>query len=92
MLNYRIVRENTFDCENLDGYEEFVDMLQQRKLVRLNNLIQHTNKSIGLEFYANDAHLDINKYKSYVRGKYVDFSAKAINSLLGLQMLEKCKL
>lgn len=92
LLNYRIVRENTFDCENLDGYEEFVDMLQQRKLVRLNNLIQHTNKCIRLEFYANDAYLDINKYKSYVRGKYVDFSAKAINSLLGLQMLEKCKL
>lgn len=48
LLNYRIVRGNTFDCEILDGYEEFVYMLQQRKLVRLNNLIQHTNKSIGL--------------------------------------------
>lgn len=75
LSSYHIMRERAFNCKDLGGYDELVATLQQRQWVRFNNLIQETNKSIGLEFYENDAHHDSNSYTSYVRSKYVDFSA-----------------
>lgn len=51
LVDYHIVREKAFACEDLGDFREMVEMLQQRYWVCFNNLIQETNKSIGLEFY-----------------------------------------
>lgn len=67
-------------------------MLQQRQWVSFNDLIQKTNKTIGLEFYANAAFSDVGSYTSNVRGKQIDNSASAINFILNLQPLPVCAL
>lgn len=90
LVIYHLVKEMAFNCEDLGWYNDLVETLQQRQWVWFNNLIQETNKFIGLQFYANVAYLDANSYISYVRGKYVDFSGHDINSLINLQPSEEC--
>ncbi|KAI5404413.1 hypothetical protein KIW84_051542 [Lathyrus oleraceus] len=53
LVDYHIVRETTFDLNDLQGFGEVKEVLQQRQWVSFNNLIHETNKRISLEFYAN---------------------------------------
>lgn len=66
LVGYNIVREITFVCEDLRGFREMVEMLQQWHLVIFNNLIQETNKTIGLEFYTNEDFGYVGTCTSYV--------------------------
>ncbi|KAI5422063.1 hypothetical protein KIW84_045494 [Lathyrus oleraceus] len=54
-MDYHIVRERAFDLNDLQGFGEVEELLQQRQWVSFNNLIHETNKSISLEFYVNAA-------------------------------------
>ncbi|KAI5407040.1 hypothetical protein KIW84_053339 [Lathyrus oleraceus] len=92
LINYYIMRERAFTCEDLQGFREMVEMLQQRHWVSFNNLIREANKNIGLEFYANATFIKVATYISYVRGKYVNYSVNAINSLFNLQPPHVCAL
>lgn len=64
-----MVKESAFDLEGLVGFENVVEMVQQRHWIRFNNLIQETNQSIALEFYANTAFQSSYYFTSYVQGK-----------------------
>lgn len=66
-MDYHIVRERDFSWDDLRGFEEVVEMLQQWQWVSFNDLIQNTNKTIGLEFYANVAFSDVGSYTSYCK-------------------------
>lgn len=66
LVDYHIMRERAFACKDLGGFGEVVEILQQRHCMSFNNLIQETNKTIGLEFYANAALSDVGTYTSYV--------------------------
>ncbi|KAI5447035.1 hypothetical protein KIW84_014760 [Lathyrus oleraceus] len=48
-------------------------------------LMEETNKTIDLDFYAYIAFSDVGSYTSYVRSKYINYSTSAINSILNLQ-------
>jgi len=50
-------------------------------------IFEQAKKTFTLEFYANTRFLG-KKYKSYVKGKYIDYSPEAINKLLVLR--EQC--
>lgn len=91
-MDYHIMREISFACKDLRGFKEVVEMLQQRQWVCFNDLIQKTNKTIGLKFYENDDFSDVGSYTSYVQGKYIDYSASVINSILNLQPPPVCAL
>lgn len=86
------MRERDFAYDNLKGFEEVVEMLQHRQWVSFNDLIQKTNKTIGLEFYAKANFSDVGSYTSYVRGKYIDYYSNAINSILNFQPPPVCSL
>lgn len=59
LMDYHIVRKRTFPLEDLQGFGEIAEALQQRRWVSFNNLIHDTNKSISLEFYAKMRHLEM---------------------------------
>ncbi|KAI5419341.1 hypothetical protein KIW84_043487 [Lathyrus oleraceus] len=67
LLDYHVVKERAFHLYDLRGFEEIGEHLQQMQWVNFNNLIHETNKSIGLEFYANAAFGPSDSYTSYVR-------------------------
>lgn len=92
IVDYHIVKEKAFDLIDLRGFEEIGEHLQRRQWVSFNNLIHETNKSIGLEFYANATFGAMNLYTSYVRGKYIDYSPFTLNSLFNLQSPPACAL
>lgn len=84
LVDYHIVRYMEFTFEDLRGFEEVVEILQQWHWVSSNYLIQETNKTTSLDFYANEDFSDVGTYISYVRGKYIDYSTSAINYILNL--------
>lgn len=92
LVDYHIVREKDSVSDDLRGFEEVVEMLQQRQCVSFNDLTQKTNKTIGLEFYANVAFSDVGCYTSYMWGKYIDYSSSAIKSILNLHPHPVCAL
>lgn len=55
-------------------------------------MIKETNKSTGLEFYANVALHSFKYYTSYVRGKNVNYSPSKINVLLHIPTLSRCNI
>ncbi|KAL5073742.1 hypothetical protein RYX36_012726, partial [Vicia faba] len=67
LADYHISRERAFDCTNFQDFSEIVEMLQQRQWERFNNIIGEMNKTIGLDFYANETFLSNDSYTSYVR-------------------------
>ncbi|CAL5200597.1 unnamed protein product [Lathyrus oleraceus] len=71
LVDYHIVREKAFTLEDLQGFGEIGEALQQRHWVSFNNLIHDTNKTTGLEFYVNAAFGEVNSYTSYMRGEEV---------------------
>lgn len=73
MVDYHIVSEREFACEDLQDFGETVEVLQQRRWVSFNNLICEANKNIALDFYANTTFGEVGTYSSYVRGKYVGY-------------------
>lgn len=50
LVDYHIVRERAFALDNLQGFGEVGEVLQQRRWVSFKNLIHEANKNIGLEF------------------------------------------
>ncbi|KAI5403936.1 hypothetical protein KIW84_051183 [Lathyrus oleraceus] len=68
LVDYHIVMEKAFVLDDLQGFGEVGEVLQQRRWISFNNLIHETNKSIDLEFYANVAFGEVISYTSYVRG------------------------
>ena len=58
--------------------------LERRGWTKLNSMIQHLNRSIAIELFANifQTKKDTNPYVSFVRGKQVRFSPDTINTLL----------
>ncbi|PNX86557.1 hypothetical protein L195_g042635 [Trifolium pratense] len=80
--------ERGFIIDKLQEYPEILEELERRKWLKLNGLIKKTNATIALEFYANA--YGRNDYVSYVRGKMIDYSAEAINSLLELEAPVQC--
>ncbi|KAI5396135.1 hypothetical protein KIW84_062369 [Lathyrus oleraceus] len=53
LVDYHIVKERVFALDDLQGFGEVGEDVQQRRLASFNNLIHETNKNIGMEFYAN---------------------------------------
>lgn len=45
LVDYHIVQKRAFACEDLRGFGEVVEILQQRYWVSFNNLIQESNKT-----------------------------------------------
>lgn len=88
IVGIRFHGERGFNIEKLQGHPEILQQLQNRGWLRLNELIKDSIATIALEFYANA--YGRNDYTSYVRGKMIDYSADAINSLLGLQAPTQC--
>ncbi|WJX78057.1 hypothetical protein P8452_61315 [Trifolium repens] len=88
IVGIRFHGERGFNIDKLQGHPEILQQLQNRGWLRLNELIKDSNATIALEFYANT--YGRNDYTSYVRGKMIDYSADAINSLLGLQAPAQC--
>ncbi|KAI5442674.1 hypothetical protein KIW84_011636 [Lathyrus oleraceus] len=68
LVDYHIVRERAFTCDDLKIFGEVVGVLQQRNWVSFNNLIHEANNNIGLESYANATFGEVRTYTSYVRG------------------------
>jgi len=52
-------------------------------------IFEQANKTLALEF-ATNARFSGRRYGSYVRGKDIDFSPKAINTLLQIHPPEQC--
>ncbi|KAI5444642.1 hypothetical protein KIW84_013061 [Lathyrus oleraceus] len=71
---------------------KFLSEANADKYLKLVDYHIETNKTIGLESYANVAFSDVDSYTSYIRGKYIDYSSSAINSLLNFQPLPVCAL
>lgn len=92
MLDYHIMKERAFASEDVQGFKEVIEMLQQRWWVSFNNLIRETNKIIGLEFYTNADFGAHGTYQSYVWGKYIDYSPTTINLLFDLESPYVCTL
>lgn len=92
LVDYQIVKKRVFTLDDLQGFREAGEVLQQRHWVSFNNLFHEINKSIGLEFYANAVFGEVNSYTSYVWGKYIDYSPSAINSIFNLQPPHVCAL
>lgn len=88
--NYKVVIEKDFNFLNMKGYKLLEYMLEERRWIKLNNLIQEKKKSISLEFHANAFNKELHSYKSYVQGKYIDYSPDTINDLLDLCPLVLC--
>jgi hypothetical protein len=66
-------------------------MIRQRGWEELNEMVKGlNNKSVIMEFFAN-ARFSPTVYQAYVRGKMIDYSPDAINSLLGLTPPEECE-
>lgn len=91
VINYNVVKERDFEVDNLEGYDDFVVVLERSGWSRLNCVIQETNQSIGLDYYANVAHRQFKDYTSYVRGKSIDLVSLELiiffiyNLLLGVK-------
>lgn len=92
LVDYRIMRERAFTCEDLQGFGEVVEVLQQKCWVSFNNWIREANENISLEFYANATFGEVGIYTSYVQGKYINYSPSAINSLFNFQPSHACAL
>ncbi|MCI19193.1 hypothetical protein A2U01_0040349, partial [Trifolium medium] len=88
IVGVRFNGERGFKTEKLQEYPEILEELERRKWLKLNGLIKKTNATIALDFYANAYGRD--DYVSYVRGKMIDYSAEAINSLLELEAPVQC--
>lgn len=71
LVDFHIVRDMALTCEDLQGFGEVVEVLQQRYWVSFNNLIREANKNIGLEIYTNVTYGEVGTYTSYVRGEKV---------------------
>lgn len=72
------------------GYEELVEILEYKGRMKFNNLIQNTNKSIGLNFFTHVGYYPLNEFMSYVWGKHIDYNPFVINVLLNLQPSHVC--
>lgn len=92
LLDYHIMGKRAFTLDDLQGFGEVGEVLQQRHWVSFNNLIHEINNSTGLEFYTNVAFGEVNSYTSYVWGKYIDYSPFSITSLFNLQPPFVCAL
>lgn len=66
VVNHKVVHERVFDCKYLVGYEELVEILEYKGWMKFNNLIQKTNKSIGLNFFTYVGYYPLNEFMSYV--------------------------
>lgn len=77
------------DTENLNTYPQIFETILNRKWVKLNNLVGEANISIMLEFFANTNGSPIN-YTYYAWGKFIYFSLKVINNLLGKKASIQC--
>jgi hypothetical protein len=58
--------------------------LEKRGWSKLNSIIQHSNRSVAIELFANtfQTKKDTNPYVSFVCGKHVRFNPDTINTLL----------
>lgn len=84
---YTIIKEHTFDMDNLNGYEELSCMLETRGWTYLNKLIKDTNNSIWFEFYKNSSSCDFKDYMAYVRGKHINYYPITIKILFISKLL-----
>lgn len=51
-------------------------------MVQIQQFDSREKNSISLEFHANAFNKELHSYKSYVQGKYIDYSPDTINDLL----------
>ena len=88
--SYRVIPERGFLLPKLLGNPEFEQIITARGWHGLNDMVfQDANKTMTLEFYAN-ARFSGRRYESYVRGKTIDFSPEAINTMLKIVPPEQC--
>jgi len=81
---FKFSGERKFDFINLQRYPQFETTMNALGWKRLNNLVtKEGNRTIALEFFANAYGREDNV--SFVRGKKIDYSPRAINALLGLK-------
>ncbi|GAU31005.1 hypothetical protein TSUD_105200 [Trifolium subterraneum] len=88
---FRFTDERAFSFKPSES-TEITQELNRRNWDSLNSLIKPSKLTIALEFFANAYRLeqDIETHTTVVRGKTVDFSAEAINNLLGLPTPLEC--
>lgn len=82
MKNFNVIQERSFNPNSFYEYPKFMDKLVARNWFKLNNLIQETNLTIGLEFFVDAFNHGMNDYTSYVRGKYIDYLLMPLTSCL----------
>jgi hypothetical protein len=86
---FKFSGERKFDFINLQRYPQFETTMNALGWKSLNNLVtKEGNRTIALEFFANAYGRKDNV--SFVRGKKIDYSPRAINALLGLKPPRSC--
>jgi len=86
---FKFSGERKFDVINLQRYPQFEATIRTLGWKKLNDMVtKESNRTIALEFFANAFRGDSDV--SYVRGKQVDYSPRAINAFLGLKPPRQC--
>ncbi|KAI5431551.1 hypothetical protein KIW84_035657 [Lathyrus oleraceus] len=88
--DFKMASQRASNVENSEGCEELITMVEVRFWSSLNSMMNETNKSIGLEFYANVALCQYKDYTSYVQGKSINYNPSRFNYLLHLQPPNEC--
>ncbi|XP_058754165.1 uncharacterized protein LOC131657053 [Vicia villosa] len=81
----KILAERKFVIDTEGSYKEIANIFNAKKWGRLLTPVDCINYEIVREFYANalQPEGELCSYKSFVRGKEIDFSRNAISELLG---------